>query len=355
MLSQGALPGGDAGTMLETAAKVTLAALPADFPPTLVIVVDTEEEFDWSKPFARENNATTAIAEQGRAQEIYARFGVVPLYVIDYPVATTGPAWRTLAGFHAQGLCDIGAHLHPWVNPPFEEAVTTHNSYPGNLPPELEARKLETLTEAISANFGARPTAYKAGRYGLGPATSALLERLGYQIDLSLVPHSDFGADGGPDFRRCADRPYWFGRRGDLLEIPLSRGFAGLAAPLGRRLFPLFDMAALRRLHAGGIAARLRLLERITLTPEGVFATEHRRLTRSLLAQGHRIFSLTYHSSSLGIGGSPYVRSTEERDRFLASIEHYLAFFRDEIGGRFGTPAAIYRDLTALRLQQAAA
>lgn len=341
--------------MLEAAAQVRLADVPAGFPPTLLVVVDTEEEFDWSKPFARENNATTAILEQGRAQEIYGRFGLVPLYVVDYPVASTEAAFRYLSGFQARGLCEIGAHLHPWVNPPFEEAVTTRNSYPGNLPPALEARKLEALTETIAANFGIRPTAYKAGRYGLGPATTALLERLGYRLDLSLVPHSDFGSDGGPDFRACADRPYWFGHGGDLLEIPLSRGFTGLMAPLGRRLFPMLERPALRPLHPGGVAARLRLLERATLTPEGVPPEAHRRLTRSLLAQGHRVFSLTYHSSSLGIGGSPYVRSIEERERFLAAIADYLAFFRDEIGGRFSTPGAVYEELKAVRSGRAAA
>ena len=56
--------------------------------PELIVVVDTEEEFDWTAPFARENVATGSIPAQARAHDIYDRFGVVPTYVIDYPVAT---------------------------------------------------------------------------------------------------------------------------------------------------------------------------------------------------------------------------------------------------------------------------
>ena len=35
--------------------------------PQLAIVVDTEEEFDWDKPFSRESRGTTSIPAQARA------------------------------------------------------------------------------------------------------------------------------------------------------------------------------------------------------------------------------------------------------------------------------------------------
>src|SRR3546814_2922527 len=73
--------------------------------------------------------------------------------------------------------------------------VNATNSYPGNLPPELEHAKLAALTEAIAGAFGARPVVYKAGRYGVGPATAGILEALGYRIDVSVVPFTDFSED----------------------------------------------------------------------------------------------------------------------------------------------------------------
>jgi hypothetical protein len=99
------------------------ARLPEDQPPRLLVVVDTEEEFDWSRPHARENTSVTAIAAQGRAQQVFDRHGIVPTYVIDYPVAASPAAVEALRAFADRGRCRIGAHLHPWVNPPVSETV----------------------------------------------------------------------------------------------------------------------------------------------------------------------------------------------------------------------------------------
>ena len=55
--------------------------------PELLIVVDTEEEFDWTRPFSRDAVATRSIPAQARAHAIYDRLGIVPTYVVDYPVA----------------------------------------------------------------------------------------------------------------------------------------------------------------------------------------------------------------------------------------------------------------------------
>lgn len=310
--------------------------------PLLLVVVDTEEEFDWSRPHARENTAVTAIAAQGLAQEVFARHSLVPTYVIDFPVASTPEAVTVLKGFVERGACRIGTHLHPWVSPPHRETVNARNSYPGNLPAELEREKLALLTQTITEAFGARPVVYKAGRYGVGPATAGILEELGYRIDVSVVPYSSFTADGGPDFSRAGFQPSWFGASGDLLEIPLACGFHGRLRALGPALFPALGSAAGMRLRLPGIFARSGLLERIRLTPEGVDLAANIRLARSLYEQGCRIFTLTYHSPSLVPGMTPYVSSKPELERFLETIDRFCAFFMEELGGRPSDPLEVY-------------
>ena len=104
--------------------------------PLLLVLIDTEEEFDWSRPHDRASVGTSSIAAQTRAQAIFDRHGIRPIYCIDYPVAETG--YGLLRELHAEAKCDIGAHLHPWVNPPHDEPLTNRNSYPGNLPRALE-------------------------------------------------------------------------------------------------------------------------------------------------------------------------------------------------------------------------
>ena len=324
------------------------ALIPEDTPgngrplPLLLVVVDTEEEFDWAKPHSRAETAVTALAAQPLAQEIFAARGVVPTYVVDYPVATSALAREVLGPEAAAGRCTIGTHLHPWVNPPFEETVSARSSYPGNLPAALERAKLELLTAAIEEAFGSRPTIYKAGRYGLGPNSAAILEALDYRIDMSVVPYSAFADDGGPDFTAYDFRPFWFGSRGDLLEIPLSCGFHGCLKQRGQALYPRLFTALGQRLRLPGICARAGLLERIRLTPEGIDLAANKRLTRALLAQGCQLFTLTYHSPSLAPGMTPYVRDQADLQRFLGEIETYLDFFLGELGGRAVTPQEIY-------------
>lgn len=312
-----------------------------DGPPLLLVVVDTEEEFDWSEPFRRDRVSVESMDAQWRAQEIFASYGVKPTYVIDHPVATTARSIEVLKSFLDAGRCQIGTHLHPWVNPPFTEPVLASTSYPGNLEPALERRKLEVLHEAISRAFSLRPTVYKAGRYGIGPNTAGILSSLGYLVDLSVVPHTDFGGDGGPDFRGLPDRPFWLDRTGGILEIPLTRGFSG--ARTGRRGALLYESVQASRWSRPKLSAlsRLGLLERATLTPEGVDAAAHRRLLRSLARDGHRVFTLNYHSPSLAAGHTPYVRDQRQLSAFLDTIKATLDFFFGTLGGRATTPLEV--------------
>lgn len=317
----------------------------------MIVVIDTEEEFDWESPLSRESTATESIPTQYLAQDIFACYGVVPTYVVDYPVATAEPAYTFLRRYADEGLCEIGAHLHPWVNPPHQEEVNFHNSYVGNLPAELERAKLERLTNAITTNFGRQPVVYKAGRYGVGDNTTAILEDLGYKIDLSVVAKTWFTDDGGPDFSAFDFQPYWFGRNHDLLEIPLSASYTGWLGALGPTLFPLVrsELGCASRLP--GICARLRLLERIRLTPEGIDFDALQRLTQSLLRQGCRVFCMAYHSPSLQPGLTPYVDDEAGLKAFLQTIETYLDYFMGDLGGKPTTPTKLY-DLLGQENQQ---
>lgn len=316
----------------------TPVTLPPGLPPLLLAVIDTEEEFDWSKPHDPANRSVRCIAEQHWAQTIFERYGVTPTYVVDHPVAATPESAVVFRDWRAAGRCVVGAHLHPWVNPPFGEQLTAANSYPGNLPRPVEFEKLKVLTDTIADSIGARPSIYKAGRYGLGPNTPGILAELGYEIDLSVVPATDFGADGGPNFRGYPHEPYWFGPGGQLLEVPLSRGYPGWLGDWGERVHGALSGPLGQRLRLPGILARLGAAERIQLTPEGVSAADNCRLADYLAARGRQVFTYAYHSSTLLPGGSPYVADLGQRQAFLDGIERFLEHFMGNLGGRGVTP-----------------
>ena len=315
--------------------------LPTSWPPTLIVVIDTEEEFDWNAPFSSNCRQTTNISYQPLAQEIMDRYGVVPTYVVDYPVADTPAAAAVLREIAEDGRCEIGAHLHPWVCPPHEEVVGAYNSFPGNLPPALEREKLARLTSRIEEAFGVRPTVYKAGRYGVGPATFTTLQELGYRIDASVVPHTDFSEMGGPDFTGFPAGPFELGA--NLLALPLSVHFVGAFAARGPMLYPTLKIGLGARFHLSGITAKLRLLERLRLSPEGHRLTDMKRQTHAALAQGERYFMLTYHSSTLLPGATGYVRDDAERKIFLERLHRYFEFFTEKCGGQTKSLSALAR------------
>ena len=319
----------------------TVARLPSDKGPYLIVVVDTEEEFDWSQPFSRSETAVTAMRGQEKAHRIFEKYAIRPTYLIDYPVASQPAGYQPLKDLLDDGLCTIGAHLHPWVNPPFLEEVNRRNSYPGNLEPELELEKLRYLADTIEENLEVRPTIYKAGRYGVGANTAAALSTCGFEIDMSVVPRSDFSDHDGPDFSDCGTMPYWFGPGGGLLEIPFSVVFCGLLSGFGNTLHGYATSQRGRALRLKGILARLRLFERIRLTPEGITHLEHRRMTKKLLGAGQQIFTFTYHSPSLAVGNTPYVQSETELGDFLGRFERYFDYFINELGGSSATPEEI--------------
>ncbi len=330
-------------------------AVPPPPRPELLVIIDAEEEFEWTT-FSPDAVSVENIRHQVRAQRVFERYGLRPSYVVDFPVASQADGFLPLRELLDSGACDIGAQLHPWVNPPFGPASTgVRDSYPGNLARSLEHGKIECLTREIEANLGVRPTLYRAGRYGAGANTRRILTELGYTIDCSVLPFTDLSRWGGPDYSGWDVTPSWLDLEHRLLELPVTAALTGALAGLGTGAYGRLSHPVGRRLHLPGVFARLGLLERIKLTPEGTTLAEAQRLTRSLLARGQTTFVITYHSSSLEPGFTRYVKTRNDLVRFLDWLDGYCAWFMGEIGGLPSTAAAVYnRALTALPAPAAA-
>lgn len=302
--------------------------------PYLLVVVHTEEEFDWNAPFSRTATATSHIPSLVRGQQLFDAHGIRPVYAIDWPVVTDPQAVETLRSFVDRGAV-IGTHLHPWVSPPFEETVGRATSYPGNLPAALERAKITTLTHRITTAFDMRPRIYLAGRYGFGPNTAATLEALGYEVDLSPSPPFDFRADGGPDYRHTDLRPV---RVSGIWCVPHTGAFIGPFGAWPRALAAWSATGPLGRVWRS-VAGRQGLLQRVRLSPEGFEIADLRRLTLALIDRGIRLFVFSLHSPSLTPGFTPYVRDEDGLRRLLSTIDEYLHWFRSELQGQGVDPS----------------
>ncbi|MBF9152523.1 polysaccharide deacetylase family protein [Novosphingobium jiangmenense] len=312
------------------------------FGTRFVLTVDTEEEFDWSKPLDRTSHGLDHIPRLAKFQQFCEGAGVKPIYLVDFPVASDPRAAEVLGDAVRAGRAEIGVQLHPWVSPPHDEHVNVHNSFAGNLPAELERAKFRKLRDTIEQAFGVGPMIYRAGRYGVGPNTAAILSDCAIAIDTSVRSRFDYSSTGGPNFRDHPLRPWWIDRRGGLIEMPLTTVFAGLLRQHGPALYPaLWRVPRLR-----GALAHLGLLDRIPLTPEGVTLDE--ALTGIDMALDDRLPLLvfSFHSPSLRPGLTPYVRSEEDLDLFYDWWRGVFAY----LAHRGVAPASVHEIIAAAQV-----
>ncbi|MES2754563.1 MAG: polysaccharide deacetylase family protein [Pseudomonadota bacterium] len=285
-------------------------AWPANFGTRFVVFVDTEEEFDWNAPFSRTAHGVSATSAIPAAHARFADRGVALTWLVDYPIVSDPASVDRIAATLTDGRSAVGTQLHPWVNPPFDEPLSPRNSFVGNLPETLEAAKLEVLTDAIAAAFGARPVVYRAGRYGIGPATLRLLAERGYQLDSSVRARYDYMGEGGPDFTLIGNDAYR-ATEGPV-ELPLTTAF------IGRLRSPALYRALTRVPKGRGAFARAGLLSRIALTPESMPLDEVLEAIRVVHGEGLRLLNFAFHSPSLVPGHTPYVRDAGDLAKFWA-------------------------------------
>ena len=281
---------------------------PDAFGTRFLVFADVEEEFVWRAPLDRANRATAAMAAFPQAHRRFIDLGTGLACMVDHPIAVDPVSVDLLRRVVEYRGSAIGAQLHTWVTPPYADP-TPGDSYAGNLPRTLEAAKLDTLTDALTAAFGAAPTAYRAGRYGIGCATFDLLADRGYRIDSSIRSRYDYGPDLGPDFGAIGNAAY---RVDSLIELPLTTVFTGAARRGGQPLHRLLGHLPKGR----AVFARTGLLERIALTPEDMPLAAALEAVTIAVGEGLRLLSFSFHSPSLACGNTPYVRDAADLAAF---------------------------------------
>jgi hypothetical protein len=239
---------------------------------------------------------------------------------------------------------EVGAHLHPWTTPPFIDEPGFRDNDPSHafmceLPEDLILAKLETLTTQIEEKIEARPTAFRAGRYGINDPSARILADLGYTVDSSVTPLMSWTThpglphgNGGPDFRSHSARPFIISGTGDpgLLEIPVTiiptsailRRFPGLQGLHNSLPVRALSKATGRRilrhqpvwLHPAHFEHTVGDLERVC----------------GLQLKDSGVAVMMVHSSELMPGGSPRTPTQESVEAVLRRLDRFLAFVRSK-------------------------
>jgi hypothetical protein len=318
----------------------------------LVVSVDTEED-TWIP--TRAGVTVENVRELRRLSRFFDRLQVRTTYFTTYQVATRPWAVAILREICDGGRAEIGAHLHPWNTPPVHEPLSPRNTMMKNLAPELQLEKLERLTSVLGDAFGARPSAFRAGRFGLGVDAVRALLACGYQVDSSVTPFVNWEAtDDGPNFVGASLDAYRIGTGRDLrvpapdgrlVEIPITSGYNRFASWRWPALHRVLHTGLARALHLAGVASRLGLAKRTVLRPEAESVRDMLALSRGALAGGVRHLHLFFHSVTLQPGLSPWTSSAQDVERVYARINRYLEGLSRMACLRFATVSEACRAL----------
>ena len=268
-----------------------------------ILSVDTEEEWDWTGPFPSENFSVDNVNEIPAFQTFCQELGIKPTYFVDYAVANNKHSANILKELNSN-YCEIGAHLHPWANPPFYHEANDESSHIINLPIDNVEQKLNLLISKISDEFNVEVKSFRSGRWGINGEILQLLHHKGIDIDSSIYPlykTKYFSCEKAPN------KPYWpdfenpnfKGKQRDILEIPVTVSFNRSKNQLNQELHKLFEYKPFSWLRVNGILWHTKLLRKLYLCPELCTGNDMKMLIDTQLSKGQDVFHMYLHSSSL--------------------------------------------------------
>ncbi|PCI59666.1 MAG: WalW protein [Gammaproteobacteria bacterium] len=268
-----------------------------------ILSVDTEEEWDWAGPFPNESFSVQNVNEIPAFQLFCQELGIKPTYFVDYAVADNNAATDILKSLNHQ-QCEIGAHLHPWANPPFFNETTEFSSHVVNLPIEHVKLKLKALMTTISKNISVQAKSFRTGRWGINGNILKLLADENITVDSSIYPlyqNDFFSCENAPN------QPYWpdhnntnnIGKDKKILEIPVTVGFNRSNYKIAQWLHKLCEKRPFTWLRTNGLLWHSHLLRKLYLSPELCDADDMNTLIDIGLKKNQTVFHMYLHSSSL--------------------------------------------------------
>lgn len=302
-----------------------------------VVTIDTEED-NWAR-YSATDNPVLNIEEIVRLQELFDYFDVRPTYLVTHPVSTNRRSVAILRKILDQGRCEIGMHCHPWNTPPFDgkKDISESDTMLSNLDEDTVHAKLSVLHDAIQKSFSIQPVSFRAGRWGFGPSVALSLCRLGYRTDTSVTPFIDWRAYNGPDYSGFGPEIFRFDSKGydqrnengDLLEVPATVGFLQPNFRWCQKAYYFLMRPLISKLHIAGILERFRLLNKVWLSPENTSWWDMKMLCRRMLKNNATHINMTFHSTSLKPGLSPFCQSKLDSQQLFLKIKKFVEFARD--------------------------
>jgi len=301
----------------------------------LLLTLDVERDYDpsWGTPTTLTFRSIQEAIPQ-RLAPLCRETGMRPTYFVS-PEALCDRA--SVAVLAEQSDCELAAHLHvdympgvltraQWTDPECEIRWMQKD-----LAPDQERRVLGELTDLFQQQFGHRPTAFRAGRFGIGRRTGRLLYELGYRVDSSVTPGvawTDSQGRSEPDCRGLSHRPYRVHASGDVFAHAndLQAGAPLLEVPVtivpARLLGGQDETPTWLRPVSSSRAQMLAILEAAARDEDH--------------GQPWQALCMMFHSMELVAGATPYTATDDDVQRFVDDLR-CVAERADELGFGFAT------------------
>lgn len=247
-------------------------------------------------------------------QPLFNKYNIAPTYLINNVVLEDKESINIFKSL--EGRFELGTHLHP----EFIEPQKLYENYAGKkgeanccfLPPFIESKKLQNITQLFLDQFGYRPASFRAGRFSAGSNTIKSLAELDYRVDTSVTPGilwNDKTREGIVDYSKQATAPYWVNAKSfpgsstekSILEIPVTIGEI-------KKYFIRSSVQWLRPYYS--------------TTSEMV------RLSKKIISCANQrqpiILNMMFHNVEVMPGLSPYSTNVASANRLLKQVENYL-------------------------------
>ncbi|MFZ1979053.1 MAG: polysaccharide deacetylase family protein [Bacteroidota bacterium] len=300
-----------------------------------ILTIDTEADNQWMHgiPITTEN-----IGYIPRFQNLFDRYQIKPTYLVTSEICDDKFAQDIFREYRSNGRAEIGAHLHSWTTPPYEEVEGLRYNDPthpfaNELNESLLDKKIENITRQIADSFGKAPTSFRSGRFGFNDNCAKLLAKHGYLVDSSVTPYVDWfrhkglpGGKGGPNFIELPNNEYFINTdKGQLLEVPVT---------ILPTKWPLTAIDSLTRLYCSWKESfPKKVVRKLFIGQQPLWLRPYTWTTiemiEDLITQANRrslhFITMMFHSSELMPGCSPYRKNELEVENLYSFLESFFA------------------------------
>lgn len=309
-----------------------------------LLSIDTEEEFDWDGPFPEENFAVNNLAKLDEFQTFCESNKYRPVYFVDYAAAEAFPKYPEFFNKERQSNYEIGAHLHPWANPPYFGPATEESSHVVNLPIEQVEQKLDALLNLFNEKLDCKPTSFRTGRWGISSEIMEILISRGFDLDSSVYP---FYENQYFDCLGCPLKPYWPsldnvlepGQQSKIMEIPVTIGFNKTPFDEYYKIHEFCQNPALQFLRATAFLWHTRFLRKIYFSPEAANSADMIDLAEASIAQNNNCLHMYLHSSSFLDNSTGFLNVDNAFEHICQQIKEVTEYLESKYQVIYMTPS----------------